>query len=415
MSEFDDTLGDRSLRDAFENFRAGSLDTVLPEGPDAVRHTVRRRHRARVAAVAVVAALVVLAGGAGTLAAINPVGNTNTPMSSGSATAVPSGSASPSGKPRPSGSQSAGSAQDGAIGKNELMNATIDVPDWGVSGDNPCASGSGRLTFHDGEVDLGGGTRVLVPGNSQVTLPPVYFQDIDHDGARETVAVLWCGVQGGYYQAVALDRDADGNIVTLGQIATTANSNRPLAEIDQVAFDSDNNVQLHWVGRNGSSDSTGVAQWRTYQWTGSGFEQIEGPTAFPSPTPSGKVNLAVASPNVTMTANGDGTYGGKLSFTVTNNGDAPVTQFHLDFDLADGATWTAAGTGSSGVTCKTATTIEGACDYSGSLANGDTISVTVPLRTTSSTIPSGGGDINLRIPALSNYPITGSGFRLVAG
>jgi hypothetical protein len=413
MPEFDDTLGDRSLRDAFESLRAGSMDAVIPEGPDAVRHTVRRRHRNRVAAVAVFAVLVVLAGGATAMAGLNPAGHVVQPANSDSAKPTPSGSASPSGRPKPSSSESGGAAPDGRIGRNQLMNATIDVPDWGVSGGNPCAAGSGRLTFHDGVVDLGDGARVLLPGNGDITLPPVYFQDVDHDGADETVVVLWCGVQGGYYQAVALDRNGDGDLITLGQIASTASANRPLAEIDQVAFTSDTDIQLHWIGRTGSSDSTGVGQWRTYSWTGSGFDQVDGPTAFPSPS-SGTIKLSVAAPNVTMTSNGDGTYVGTLSITVTNSGDVPLTEFHLTFKVPQGAVFNTATSGTSGYTCSIFIPTQGRCDYSGSLPPNGLAKTTATVQTRSGTIPTDKSDANVYYTT-DNPSAADSWFLLVAG
>lgn len=413
MPDLDDTLGDTSLRDAFESFRAGSLETVIPEGPDAVRHTVRRRHRTRVAAVAVVAALVVLAGGAGALAALNPVSNNHQTATHGSGTPSPSTSTSPSAKPKPSGSESGGTAPDGQIGATELLNATIDVPAWGTPADAPCTGG--RFTFHNGEVDLGRDSwRMYLPDTDQITLPPLYFEDVDGDGAKETIAVLWCGAQDGWYQAIALDRDASGNIVTLGQIASTAGSPRPYTQIDQVTTTANGDVQLHWTAPYRHGDPNPVKQWRTYRWTGSGFEQVDGPTTIPS-APSGNAQLSVSAPNVTMTATGNGTYSGTLKLTVTNTGTAAVPEFRADVLMPSGATYGTAGTGDSGIACTVVTTSEEDCEYTGSLPAGGTVSISVPIQTTAGTVPTDGGEVDIRIASQSNYPITGSGFKLVAG
>lgn len=413
MPDLDDTLGDTSLRDAFESFRAGSLETVIPEGPGAVRHTVRRRHRNRVAAVAVVAALVVLAGGASALAALNPVSSNQHTATNGSGTPTPSASTTPSAKPKPSGSESGGTAPDGQIGANELLNATIDVPAWGISASTPCTGG--RFTFHNGEVDLGQDSwRMYLPDTDQITLPPLYFEDVDGDGAKETIAVLWCGAQDGWYQAIALDRDASGNIVTLGQIASTASSPRPYTQIDQVTTTANGDVQLHWTAPYRHGDPNPVKQWRTYRWTGSGFEQVDGPTTIPS-EPPGTAQLSVSAPNVTMTSNGDGTYGGTLKLTVTNTGSSAVPEFRADVVVPTGATFPTAGTGGSGIACTVVSAAEDSCEYTGSLAAGGTVSISLPIQTTSSTVPTGDGSVNLRIATQSDYPIGGSDFKLVTG
>jgi uncharacterized repeat protein (TIGR01451 family) len=411
MPDLDDTLGDTSLRDAFESFRAGSLETVIPEGPDAVRHTVRRRHRNRVAAVAVVAALVVLAGGASALAALNPAGNNLPPAGHGSGTPTPSTSTTPSAKPKPSGSEPGGSAPDGQIGANELMNATIDVPAWGGQADDKCSSG--RLTFHNGEIDLSNDYRIFM-SDRDPTLPPLYFEDVDGDGAKETIVTLMCGVSaGGAYQAVALDRDTSGNIVTLGQIASNGQDTAGFAVISQITTTADGDIQIKWTRQPPGSPAS-TPQWRTYHWTGSGFEQVSGPTAFPTQSQP-PVELSVSAPNVAMTANGDGTYGGTLTVTLTNNGTAPLTQVHLTVNLPDGAKLTAMTSGTSGSSCQITVATVGQCDYSGSLAPGATATATATIHTTSGTIPTDQGGLIGRYGPTSSPLADNESFQLVAG
>ncbi len=413
MSEFDDTLGDRSLRDAFEGFRAGSLETVLPEGPDAVRHTVRRRHRARVAAVAVVAAVVVLVGGAGALAAINPAGQKQQTAGPGSATPTPTTSSSPSAKPRPSGSEQGGSAPDGQIGANELLNATLDVPAWGGQIDDKCSSG--RLTFHNGEIDLGNEYLLsMSDANAGPSLPPLYFEDVDGDGAKETIVTFWCGINaGGAYQAVALDRDTNGNIVTLGQIASNAQDVAGFAVISQVTTTADGDIQLKWT-RQPPGAAASAPQWRTYHWTGSGFLQVDGATAFPTQSQP-PIELSVSAPNVTMTANGDGTYGGTLTVTLTNKGNAPLTQVHLTVNLPEGAKLTTMASGTSGASCQITVPTVGQCDYSGSLPPGGTASASATVHTTSGTIPTDQGGLIGRYGPDSSPLADDESFQLVAG
>lgn len=411
MPEYDDTLGDSSLRDAFESFRAGSLPTVAPEGPDAVRHTVRRRHRARVTGVAVVTALVVLAGGASAVAALRPAGHTLPAGTGGSVSPTPSDRVTPSVGPEPSDSASAGKSPDGEIGATELMNATIAVPAWGGQADDNCSSG--QLTFHNGEIDLRDNYKIYMSDNSTMSLPPLYFEDVDNDGAKETIVTLWCGAQGGTYQSVALDRDGSGDIVTLGQIASTYQDVTGATEISQVTTTAGGDVQLKWSRQ--APGGAAVTQWRTYHWTGSGFVQVGGPSSLPTPSPTGEVQLTVGAQDVSLTANGDGTYGGTLAMSVTNAGTVPVTQFSLSFKLPQGVGFGAASSGSNGVTCRIVVPTIGTCDYSGTLPPGEQAVASATLSTTSSTVPSAAGTVNVYPSAQDSTSLANASFKLVVG
>lgn len=166
-------------------------------------------------------------------------------------------------------------APDGRISKDELMRSTIEVPPWPQ--DNLTGL-SGPVTFR--------GTTLTVPPDDRFDFPrymyfgdPVYG-DVDRDGARETVVPLYCVVQGGSVQLLALDRDRTGRIVTLGTVVATTGEIR-LFDTVSVTADHVVRVKVGDFQRCCGDETPQLWQTRGYSWNGQRFRQSTGPTVFP--------------------------------------------------------------------------------------------------------------------------------------
>jgi len=304
---------------------------VQPDGVGAVVSTVRRRRRTRMMA-ATVLALVVLGTPAAALA-LARVPHTAPPGGGPSASVSPSGSP----RPRPSAS-STPAAPDGRIGTDELRGAVIDIPAWPNGFDDGCPTG--RVHFADGKA----GQVMALQGS------PVYI-DVDHDGALETVVLISCSPQGTDYKVLALDRDTNGAVVTLGQVVGSA-GNMGHAGVDIMTIwgvEAGDNGQVRVdVGEYRPCCEQAQAsqhQWRVYGWNGTAFTQTGGPTAFgenPKVT-----NLVVTPAPLSLTRQQDGSYQGTLHLTIHNATRYPTPgQLALSIDV-DGswAVQPAAGSG----------------------------------------------------------------------
>jgi hypothetical protein len=299
-------------------------ETPGPPEPPQV-HPGRGRRLVLIAAVAVlvlVIPLIVIAAGG------------HWPWQQTNAPAAPSLSATPSLSDVPSRatpSSTAGvPAPDGRIPLAELRNATLDIPAWPA--DNLTGL-SGRLTFVNGQV--------LSPGdaafgfNRYIIIDSAFHADVDADGAQETIALVECVVQGGSEQLVAFDRDAAGNIVTIGSVVATTGEVRIIDDTTALVLD-DATIMVR-VGdfQSCCGDPTPVQyQDRGYRWSGHGFDQVAGPTSFPvnpSVTETGiTTNEIVFGPAV------DGVRHGRLTVTVAYLRGATPDHLMLSVDLPDG-------------------------------------------------------------------------------
>jgi hypothetical protein len=325
----------------FDAFRASLIPQVTPAGPDAVRHTVRRRRRIAVATAAV-AALVLVVGSVAGYAALNrgqgpppaPAG-TATPTDPASPSTGPSASpsASPSGTP---------SAPDGRISEADLLKARLTLPSWPKGTPQECARSGTRL--HPD------------PGQNVVELMALVYGDADADGATETIATLGCRPgEAAFQQVVVFDRDQHGRIVTLGQV-TRINSlesyGSGVAWITDVQASAPGSVRVQ-VGDMqpccGSTDKWVQRQWRTYSWTGSRFEQTAGPTRF-DPNPLFTDLQVTATDVVFVEWPADDVWGWRhatITVTIRNAGptDADLVDLTLGFGSGkmrhEGAGWSA--------------------------------------------------------------------------
>jgi len=313
---------------------------IHPEGEQAVRTTVRRRRRNRAIGAGLVAALVLIGGPAAAIGLARSHAPADTPAdtTTSSPTPAPSPSASSprSSSPRSSSPQSSAppSVPDGKISASTLRNATLTIPAWPAKGfDTSCPAG--KVHFSNGRSGL-----LALKGS------PVY-QDVDSDGAPETVTIVSCNPQGSDYKVLAFDRDAAGKIVTLGQVvasAGTAGHPGDILTVWGVEAGDNGQVRVDVGDYRPCCDQAQASQhqWRTYGWNGAAFTQTGGPVSFganPNVT-----DLSATAPGLTMTKQADGTWRGTLSVTV-HNAAAFVTPgpVRLLIDVPD--TWTATASG----------------------------------------------------------------------
>jgi hypothetical protein len=128
----------------------------------------------------------------------------------------------------------------------------------------------------------------------------------------------------------------------------------------------------------GTAAEYAVVQQRTYQWTGSSFDQVAGPTTFVA-DPS-VADLAVTVPTLAFGAPVDGFRSATLSVTIRNNG--PQTAAGLSFFLRyswgieepSGGDWGR---------CVLRDILAAVCAI-GDVAAGETVTLTVPMRRSSS-------------------------------
>ncbi len=363
MSDFDrDSQVDRLLKQAGGEV-AGYLN---PRGVSTVYETVRRRRRNRVVIVSALA-LAMLAGPAvGSALADSdrqapPSGSEPSVTSPAESSGSPSGSPTDSPSATPAG-QMAPPAPDGRISLAELKRAKLDLPPWPADAAVRCK-----------------GSDVEFVGK------PVYV-DVDHDGARETAALLQCFPYGEtpVLKVMVFDRNANGAVVPLGQVLATSGKGRDGVDVKKV-----------WTIQGTASGEIRIDvgeyypccemakdlpqhQWRTFSWDGRRFVQTGGPKTFP---PNPKVtDLVLTSNDLVMTKQADGSWRGKLTLKARNAGPFPARAVLMmpDGPTADSGTWSGC------------TVIEGQCDL-GVLASGANRTATFTLATKSP--PSGVLDV----------------------
>jgi hypothetical protein len=304
VTDFDD---DARLAVAFAELRSEVAPYVRPAGTAAVRETVRRCRRARTFG-ATALALLAVAGPVAVFAAVH--GDPHGPP-------AVSGSQSPDPEPSES-SESAPSSQglatptapDGRITRTTLDEATLDLPAWPAPAKS-CVTGPVKFTHGSYEI----------MASVSVWIEKVVYVDIDHDGAKETVARLTCGDQVGIGQVVAFDRDAAGAIRTLGQVVTQTGDIEAICDIREGsggAVDvrvADVTIPLRCIDL---IPSFARFQWRGYAWNGTRMAQTDGPTAFglnPKVT-----DFTATATDLVFAAAVDGLRHGSMQVTVRNLG-----------------------------------------------------------------------------------------------
>jgi hypothetical protein len=304
-----------ALDDAFASFRDGSGSLPGPLGPAAARATVRRRRQLRAGITGGLTALLIAAPVAAYAAGV--IG-TNGPPTGESATPppppTPSATASPTPSPTPStqspSPQVSEPPPDGRIDQATLMAARPSLPAWPYHGAAECPAGEHQLLN-------------LPVNQGDISVRQLVYVDVDEDGAEETAALLHCQVaQSGEWQVVVFDRNADGDIETVGSVVASSLSGQDegLPEHLKEIRAAGNSVEVlagDIVPCCGLNPDITQYQWRAYSLVGDVFRQTGGPTGYgvnPLFT-----DLQVKTVTVQGTTTGD-TFDGTLRITFRNNG-----------------------------------------------------------------------------------------------
>lgn len=301
---------DDLLNASIASLRAEITPRIKPDGTAAVRATVQHRHRVRVITVSSLAAVLVL-GPAAAYAALGfdrdgtpPV--TTTPDPTVRPT-IPATSAPP--------------LPDGRIPAEQLRSSTLDVPAF--PGMAPAMCPNGKLAFVNGIYPKGGqlgdpGVLEIVKtvharsavGGSFVTATLIRCQFADGDGST---------------QVVAYNRDAAGGTMFVGVVVGS--------KVLDVAEEPAGGIRAEVYDRAaccGYAPEMKQKQWRTYGWNGSGFVQIDGPTAFP-PNPF-VTDLVVTASNLKFGPAQNKRRSGSMTVVVRNKGPfaSPKQRVQLD-------------------------------------------------------------------------------------
>jgi hypothetical protein len=305
------------IDDAFTAFRAEG-PVVHPLGADAARATVKHRRRVRLVtmtAAAVVAVIIPATGYAtGFFDAKGPP-----PVPGNGPSVVPSTSDSP-----PSASVSMTPvAPDGRISVAELAQATVDF--GGTSRDESLCGGH-KFTFHGNPT---GGKYPEVA----YSIEKVINVDFDHDGAQETIALVNCTIEGHSSVVLALDKDTDGKIVTVGQVVITT-SKTSFKSVFDVRADANGavGVQVGDIAVCCATTNEMVEhQWRSYSYDGTAFTQTGGRTSF---TPvAAPTDLGVTMTGLKLGKPVNGIRKGTATVTVTNHGPKATPGAVVDFSI----------------------------------------------------------------------------------
>ncbi|WP_018221974.1 hypothetical protein [Salinispora pacifica] len=296
---------------------------ATPAGAAAAQHVARRRRTTRIVAAGVLAIAVLAATPAiaATWTTPNPPAppaDTPTPT-----TPTPSNSTTPTATPSPSATTpTAAAPPDGRISKEQLGNTTLDLPEWPEYLKEHCPAG--RVKFSDG-------TAQLAPESElRITISEVVHADLDQDGAKETAALINCsGIELGESRVLAFDRYASDTIVTMGLVTGHTGD---IAWIRGIRAKG-TAVEVEVLDAAGEGVVAGFAQsqWRAYSWSGKGFVQSGGPSAFP-PNPR-VTDLSISGGDVQFVPDGADTATGTLRLTISNQGPQRATDPYLRVDL----------------------------------------------------------------------------------
>jgi hypothetical protein len=317
MPEFDD---DRALRAAFTRFDEDVRASAPAQNFTRVRTIARRRRAVRATAIVALAALVLLLPVAA-FAVVGPHPHRN-PITR----ITPSPSTPPVTPPTtpPTATPPAGLG----VSSTDLVASGVTLPPWTPSRAERCVR---KVT----------GYTVSGPGSLGMQVYMTAQVDLDHDGRNELVGWFMCFStfgppstpgSGGDSQVVAFTRDATGKIVVFGQVVNTFDG--PIKEITRIE-PAGNAVRVQ-VGDWFCCESPGVSQrqWRTYRWTGTRFEQSDGPRTFPpNPKLPHTADLIVRADDLVFGPPADGQRTGTLAVTVTNHGPDAVDEVTLTIPI----------------------------------------------------------------------------------
>ncbi len=298
------------LDEIFNAYRSGGPLAPAP-GFEAIRSAARRRRTARAAGLGALAAAVVATSAVAVVRLDRPL--PDLPVTSPAPLPSPSVGTGPPSSPSTT-PPSSSPPPDGRISRQQLGNATLDLPAWSAYLDDECPAGPVRFS--------GGTARRSATAELRVQISAVVYADLDDDAATETAALIGCsGLEMGESLVVAFDRTPAGRIRTLGTVVTETGGIADIREIRSVGDGVEAKV-ADFAG-DGLPSSLPQVQWRRYAWRDDRFRQTGGPSAFPA-NPR-VTDLAVTGADLELVPGGDQRAAGTLRLTVRNNGPQPAT------------------------------------------------------------------------------------------
>jgi hypothetical protein len=369
--------GDTDLRDAFRNLAAVTNPYVRPPGADLAQLRARVRIRNRRMLAAAAAALAVLVP-AGLVALAQGGGSSSLPIPP--ATSVPSPTATATTTPPPDAPYG-----QPVRGPGALVNATL------------------TLSWPDPEDDEYCGATFTVPADTEPgldtgrpTIMSTMHFDIDGDGTREIVAHVYCRLgQVGPEQIIALRSTPEptmlGTVVATGSVTGQGELAQPggvgIAAIQGYGGQPDGTIWVEVKNRRtccATPPESAVAQLRTYEWSGTSFDQVDGPISFMALPSVADVEVSV--PTLAFGAPVDGFRTATLIVTIHNNGPHPAPsalayiEYPFRIEEPSGGDWERCLDGSDGA-------LLGVESYTvcelGTIAAGETVTLTLPMRRSS--------------------------------
>jgi hypothetical protein len=369
------------LYEAFADYAASTH--FLPPGADAVRTTVRRRRLTRaVVAGAVVAAVLVGSASAMALTVRRSPG-----PPTGTAPPTPSVSPTPSVgvSPTPSDVVPLEPVTDVEI-RDATLTVTPLVPNC------PAA----RVDFRAGVAPPGSVPNQVGVWRIRKTVPA----NLDGDPADETAVLVDCRIgKGEGFEVIAVERDAAGQISTLGTVVMSEEGK--FGEILDLERATPTGVRVK-VG-NFHRCCVDVPerlqqQWRVYGWDGGRYAQIGGPTSFPPNPRLADLTLTVKPlvfGPVVYDADHFGWRYGRLSVTVRNNGSFRSAAQLISFAFQD-SIWP----GTQGWSaCEDADKTRGRWCRHGPLGPGQSYTLRLEFRMAMGYLPDPGQTVRVATPA----------------
>lgn len=308
------------VREAFARFRIESLlDSPAPDVAR-VRSIARRRQVTRRAMVSVVALAVLAVPAVGYRFVAQHAETPADPGPPQQVSGLPS--ERPTEEPSTAASVSSATVQK-PITRADVLAATIDVPPWPAK--RECPSGEVRPDRF-GPVTI----------EQHFSVGKVISVDVDRDGDTEAVAVFSCGYEVGVDQVLAIGRDDQGGLRTLGRVVASSDAD-PYMDVVDLRPGRDGAVDVHLYERIGDPEpGTVEKQWRSYGWNGRQFVQVDGPREWTPAAPATDLGLSVTT--TPFGAATGGAWTGTVTVSVTNAGPnrAPGVWLALYVTTGDG-------------------------------------------------------------------------------
>ena len=212
------------------------------------------------------------------------------------------------------------------VTKADIMASSITIPAWPKQRD-VCPSG---------EVNIG--KLGAVSMEQQLSVGKVIGLDVDRDGDEEAVGIFSCGYENPSDQVLAVGRNDQGGLRTLGRVVASSDAD-PLLDVVDLRAGTDGAVDVNVGERIDPPEPEFVEkQWRSYRWNGQKFPQAGGEKQFTPLAPATDLGISVTTGP--FGAPSGGVWTGTVTVTVTNAGPnrAPGVYLDLHISSGDGAT-----------------------------------------------------------------------------